>query len=131
MKMTSYTDYSLRALLYIAGHKDRLVTISEIAEFHNVSRNHMTKVINNLSRNDFIATVRGKSGGIRLSREPEDIILADVIYNTEQHMNLAECFDREINTCPIIGGCKLMKILYEARRGFMSPFENATLANIL
>ena len=79
MQLTSYTDYSLRALLYLGTHQDRLVTISEISEFHGISRNHLVKVIHNLGKNDFIQTVRGKSGGIRLARNPEEIVLADVV----------------------------------------------------
>jgi len=131
MQLTSYTDYSLRALLYLGMHSDRLVTISEISEFHGISRNHMVKVVHNLGKNGFIQTVRGKSGGVRLALKPEDIILADVVRLTEPHMNIQECFSRETNTCPLIDNCKLTGVLYRARQGFMKVLEENRLSDIL
>lgn len=131
MQLTSYTDYSLRALLYLGTHQDRLVTISEISEYHGISKNHMVKVVHNLGKNNFIQTVRGKSGGVRLARKPEEIILADVVRLTEPHMNIQECFSKETNTCPLMGNCKLTGVLYRARRGFMKVLEDNTLADML
>ncbi|MES0371681.1 MAG: Rrf2 family transcriptional regulator [Mariprofundaceae bacterium] len=131
MQLTSYTDYSLRALLYLGTHRDRLVTISEISEYHGISRNHMVKVVHNLGKNRFIQTVRGKSGGVRLAKDPEEIILADVVRLTEPHMNIQECFSKETNTCPLMGNCKLTGVLYKARKGFMQVLEDNTLADML
>ena len=131
MQLTSYTDYSLRALLYLGTHQDRLITISEISEYHGISRNHLVKVVHNLGKHGFIQTVRGKSGGIRLALKPEEIILADVVQLTEPHMNIQECFSRETNTCPLIDNCKLTGVLYRARRGFMKVLEENTLADML
>lgn len=131
MQLTSYTDYSLRALLYIAKHPDRLVTVSEITEHYAVSRNHMVKVVHNLGSHGFIQTVRGKSGGMRLAKEADTIFIADVVRLTEPHMNIQECFSRETNTCPLIDNCKLMGVLYKARRAFMKELEEQSLADLL
>ena len=131
MQLTSYTDYSLRALLYIGRFPDRLVTVSEITEHYGVSRNHMVKVIHNLATHGFIQTIRGKSGGIRMAKKPEEILISDVVTLTEPHMNIQECFVRETNTCPLIDSCKLMAVLYKARRGFMKVLEENTLADML
>lgn len=131
MQLTSYTDYSLRALLYLGTHQDRLVTISEITDYHAISRNHLMKVIHNLGKHEFIKTIRGKAGGMRLARKPEEIIIADVIRLTEPHMNIQECFSRETNTCPLIDRCKLTGVLHQARHGFMTVLENKTLSDIL
>ncbi len=131
MQLTSYTDYSLRTLIYLGTHQDRLATISEISEFHGISRNHLVKAVHNLGKSGFIQTIRGKSGGIRLARKPEEIILADVVRLTEPHMNIQECFSRETNTCPLIDRCKLTGVLYQARQGFMKVLESNTLADIL
>lgn len=131
MQLTSYTDYSLRALLYLGTHQDRLVTISEISEYHGISRNHMVKVVHNLGKNGFVQTVRGKSGGVRLALKPEEIILADVVRLTEPHMNIQECFSKETNTCPLMGNCRLTGVLYRARQGFMKVLEDNTLADML
>lgn len=131
MQLTSYTDYSLRALLYLGTHQDRLVTISEISEYHSISRNHVMKVIHNLGKMGLIQTIRGKSGGIRLALKPEEIVIADVVRQTEPHMNIQECFSRETNTCPLIDRCKLTGVLYQARQGFMKALEERRLADIL
>jgi len=131
MQLTSYTDYSLRALLYIGKHPGRLVTVSEITEHYGVSRNHMVKVVHNLGTHGFIQTVRGKSGGMRLAKKPEEIFIADVVRLTEPHMNIQECFSRETNTCPLIDNCHLMGVLYKARRAFMKVLEEQSLADML
>jgi len=131
MQLTSYTDYSLRALLFIAKEPDRLVTVSEITEHYGVSRNHMVKVVHNLGTLGFVKTVRGKSGGVRLARRPEDIRISDVVKETEPHMNIQECFNRSTNTCPLIDDCRLMGVLYKARSGFMSVLEQYTLADMM
>jgi len=131
MQLTSYTDYSLRTLLYLGTHQERLITISEISEYHGISRNHLVKVVHNLGKHGFIQTVRGKSGGIRLALKPEEIILADVVLLTEPHMNIQECFSRETNRCPLIDNCKLTGVLYQARQGFMKVLEDNTLADML
>ena len=131
MQLTSYTDYSLRALLYLCKETERLVTVSEISEHYGVSKNHMVKVVHNLGINGFIHTVRGKSGGIRLAKKPEEISIADVVILTEPHMNIQECFSRDTNTCPLIDHCKLQGALYKARRAFMQVLEQQTLADML
>jgi len=131
MQLTSYTDYSLRALLYLAKIPDRLVTVSEISEHYGVSRNHMVKVVHNLGTLGLVKTVRGKSGGVRLAKPPEDILISDVVKETEPNMNIQECFNRESNTCPLIDDCRLMGVLYQARTSFMSVLEQHTLADMM
>jgi len=91
----------------------------------------MVKVVHNLGANGFIQTVRGKSGGLRLAKQADQICIADVVRLTEPHMNLQECFSRETNTCPLIDHCKLMGVLYKARTAFMQVLEGQSLADIL
>lgn len=131
MQLTLYTDYSLRALLYIGGADGRMVTISEISNYYGVSRNHMVKVVQNLGALGYIKATRGKAGGLRLARAPEDIRISDVVRDTEPHMNIQECFERETNTCPLIDNCRLMGVLYKARQGFMDALAQHTLADML
>ena len=131
MQLTSYTDYSLRALLYIADQPGRLVTVSEIAEHYEVSRNHMVKVVHNLGANGYIQTVRGKSGGVRLAKAPEDIRISEVVKSTEPHMNIQECFNPETNKCPLMGDCRMMGVFAEARKGFMNVLASYTLADMM
>jgi len=131
MQLTSYTDYSLRALLYLAKKTERLVTVTEISEHYGVSRNHMVKVVHNLGALGFVKTVRGKSGGVRLKMDPKDIRISDVVKNTEPHMDIQECFNRDTNTCPLIDDCRLKGVLHEARLAFMTTLAKHTLEDML
>lgn len=131
MQLTLYTDYSLRALLYIGGKPDRLVTIAEIADFYGVSRNHMVKVVHNLGALGYLQTVRGKSGGLRLAKPAHEIRISDVVKATEPHMDIQECFNMETNTCPLAGDCRLKGVLYQARSAFLGVLANQTLADLL
>jgi len=131
MQLTLYTDYSLRVLLYLALNPDRRCTISEISEAYGVSRNHLVKVVHNLAKDGWITTTRGKSGGMMLALPPEQIRLGAVVRQTEPHMNLLECFDKETNTCPIIDACALKRLLYQARRYFMQVLDDHTLADVM
>ncbi len=131
MQLTKYPDYTLRTLLYLGAHQDRLSTISEISEYHNVSRSHLVKVVHQLGKNGFIITVRGKNGGIRLAKEPNKIQLSQVVRLTEPHMNIQECFSKETNTCPLIDKCKLKLVFYDAREAFMRSLEDKCLNDIL
>ena len=91
----------------------------------------MVKVVHNLGAHGFIQTVRGKSGGMRIAKKPEEIFIADVVRLTEPHMNIQECFSRETNTCPLIDNCNLMGVLYKARQAFMKVLEEQSLADML
>ncbi|RMH59330.1 MAG: Rrf2 family transcriptional regulator [Zetaproteobacteria bacterium] len=131
MQLTIYTDYSLRVLIYLGAHPDRRVTINEIAESYGISRNHLVKVVNQLSQKGWITTIRGKHGGMHLAFPPEQINIGMVIRQTEPHMNLLECFDKENNTCSISPACTLKRVLYQARRAFMEVLDQHTLADVL
>ena len=131
MQLTLYTDYSLRVLLYLAMHPDERITITEIAEYFGISRNHLVKVVHNLGKIGLIQTIRGKSGGLLLAVSPDDINIATVVKQIEPHMNLLECFDDATNTCPITMQCSLKGVLFQARQGFVDVLEKYTLADML
>ncbi|MBI5660440.1 MAG: Rrf2 family transcriptional regulator [Nitrosomonadales bacterium] len=129
MQLTRYTDYSLRVLIYLAGKSDGLTTVSEIAEYHGISRNHLVKVIHNLAGKGFILTARGRNGGMMLSRSPSEINLGDVVRNTEPNFDIAECFNASSNCCVITPSCGLKSIFREAHRGFIKAMDKYTLAD--
>ncbi len=131
MQLTIYTDYSLRVLIYLGVHCEKRVTISEIAKAYNISRNHLVKVVHQLSHNGWITTIRGKNGGMHLAFPPEQINIGTIIRQTEPHMNLLECFDKDNNNCSISPACSLKRVLYQARRAFMEVLDQQTLADIL
>lgn len=132
MQLTLYTDYSLRVLIYLGIHQGRLATISEIAaSYGGISRNHLVKVVHNLSTHGFIRTTRGKGGGLALARPPEAINIGDVVRHTEVSFDVVECFDRERNRCPITPACRLKGALKQALNAFMGVLDGYTLEDIL
>ena len=130
MHITRYTDYSLRVLIYLALQQERLVTIQQIADSYDISKNHLMKVVHQLTLKGYIESVRGKNGGLRLHRRPEDINIGVVVRETEQDMNLVECFSSG-NQCCITPVCGLKNILAEALRAFLNTLDQYTLADIL
>jgi len=128
MQLTQFTDFSLRVLIYLARLPEPgQATITEIAEFHKISRNHLVKVVNKLGNQGFIQTTRGKGGGLRLGRPAHTIGLGEVVRLTESNMDLVECFNPKTNQCCIAQGCALKASLYEARRAFMAVLDKYTL----
>ena len=113
VRLTVYTDYSLRTLLYLAIHDfEYLATIQEIADTYNISKNHLMKVTYDLGKLGYIETIRGRGGGIRLAVDPTSITIGQVVRQTEDDFNIVECFNREQNLCIISPACKLKHILY-------------------
>ena len=130
MHITRYTDYSLRVLIYLALQQERLATIQQIADSYDISKNHLMKVVHQLTLKGYIESVRGKNGGLRLHRRPEDINIGVLVRETEQDMNLVECFSSD-NQCCITPVCGLKNILAEALRAFLNTLDQYTLADIL
>jgi Rrf2 family transcriptional regulator, nitric oxide-sensitive transcriptional repressor len=131
MRLTSYTDYALRTLMFLALNRDRLVTVGEIADKHNIAKNHLTKVVHQLGMLGFIDTVRGRSGGLRLGREPKDIRIGDVVRQTESDFYMASCFDASAPACLYAGGCELRGALAGATNAFLAVLDELTLAQMV
>ncbi len=130
MRLTLYTDYSLRVLLYLAYNADRVVTITELADFYKISRNHLVKVVHELGLSGFILTTRGKRGGLRLARPAEEIVIGDVVRTTEPDFDLLECFNPTVDQCRITSVCKLKSVLIGARNNFLVELNRYTLADL-
>ena len=132
MQLTLYSDYSLRVLIYLGTKpQDESSTITDIAQAFGISRNHLVKVVHNLALLGYINTIRGKRGGMRLSRSPEKINLGDVVRHTEGNFDIVECFNSTNNTCPISPMCKLKGVINEAYRSFIGVLDQYTLADVL
>lgn len=127
MRLTSYTDYALRTLMYLAMNRDRLVTIGDIADAHHIAKNHLTKVVHQLGTLGFVETVRGRSGGLRLGREPEAITVGEVVRHTESDFYVASCFDASTTPCLYAAGCELRGALGEATAAFLGVLDRVTL----
>ncbi|MBY0579779.1 MAG: Rrf2 family transcriptional regulator [Burkholderiales bacterium] len=129
MRLTLYSDYSLRVLLYLSHKDQEAATITELADFYKISRNHLVKVVHNLGINGFITTSRGKHGGIRLARPAGEISVGDVVRHTEPDFDLLECFNAETDQCVVTKTCNLKSVLFEARNAFIEVLDRYTLAD--
>jgi Rrf2 family transcriptional regulator, nitric oxide-sensitive transcriptional repressor len=130
MRLTQFSDYALRALLYLRVHEDRAVPLTEIARSYGISYHHLVKVAALLGELGLVTTVRGRAGGYRLAKSPADISLGWLIRRTEPDFHLVECFDRATDTCPITPACKLRSVLLEAQRSFLDVLDRYTLADL-
>jgi Rrf2 family nitric oxide-sensitive transcriptional repressor len=131
MRLTTFTDYSLRTLLHLGMSRDRLVTIQDIADTHNISKNHLMKVVHQLGVAGYIDTVRGRNGGLRLKMEPSDINLGAVVRATETDFHMAECFNASSNTCPLVTNCRLKHALATATFAYLASLDTQNLAMLL
>jgi Rrf2 family nitric oxide-sensitive transcriptional repressor len=129
MQLTKFSDYALRVLLFAHAAGDRLVTIEEIAAAYRISRAHLMKVVNALTRAGFLTPVRGRSGGVRLAKPADKIVLGAVVRATEPNFALVECFSTG-NQCMITGCCRLPSVLGEALDAFLCVLDQHTLASV-
>jgi len=129
MQLTRFSDYALRVLMYTQGAGERLVTIEEMAASYRISRAHLMKVVNSLTRSGYLTAVRGRSGGLKLARPAEEIRLGEVLRKTEPDFALVECFSAG-NQCIITGCCRLPRVLDEAIEAFLATLDKYTLASI-
>jgi Rrf2 family nitric oxide-sensitive transcriptional repressor len=130
VRLTIYTDYSLRLLMYLAVREGRLVTIGEVADAYGIAKNHLTKVVHQLGVAGDIETVRGKGGGIRLKNSAESINLGAVIRRTEPDLALVPCFD-SVDACAIGKACLLQATLHDALAAFLAVLDRTTLADVV
>lgn len=130
MRLTNFSDYALRVLMYAAAASDRLITIEETAELYGISRAHLMKVANQLTRAGYLRAVRGRSGGLTLAKRPNRIKLGEVLRATEPDFALVECFTAD-NQCLISPRCRLRGALKEALAAFTGTLDNYTLADLL
>ncbi len=131
MRLTKHSDYALRVLIYAAAHPEELVSTDAIATSFGISGNHLVKIINNLGKHGLLEVRRGRSGGLRLAREPEAIVIGEVVRLTEPDFHIVECFDAEGNGCPISEACGLISPLHEATRAFLAVLDGYTLADVI
>ncbi|WP_232627873.1 Rrf2 family transcriptional regulator [Methylobacterium sp. Leaf118] len=129
MRLTRYTDYALRTLIYVALHEPRQSSIPAIARAYGISESHLTKVVHQLGRIGLVHTIRGRGGGLRLGRPPEEIVVGAVVRATEDDLALVECFSG--GACAITPSCRLRRVLGEALAAFLGVLDRYTLADLL
>lgn len=129
MKFNLFTDYALRSLMYLCWNRGRTVTAEEISDFYGISRDHVVKVIQELSRQGYVQARRGRGGGSILARDPKSVAVGEVISTFEGPPALLECL-RSTEVCVIERGCRLRSTLAEAQRRMMNYLDGVTLEDI-
>lgn len=128
MQLTLFTDYALRSLIFLAARPGENSSVKEIAEHYGISRNHLVKVVHKMSTLGLVESSRGKGGGIKLAYHPAAMRLGDIVRKME-NMEIAECFNRDRNTCRISEVCRLKHFLFEASDSFLQTLNKYTLAD--
>ena len=133
MRLTQWTDYTLRVLMYCAACLERTepVTITEIADSHGISRSHLTKIVQELAACGWLETTRGRGGGMRLLVSAKDICLGDVVRATETDFAMVECFDPAHNQCRLSAHCRLKSVLSQATQSYLAVLDGITLADLV
>lgn len=130
MKLSLFSDYSLRVLMYAAVREDSFL-LDDVAAAYGISRHHLAQVVHHLAKLGYLQTQRGRGGGIRLALAPGDIRLGKLVRETEDEPVFVECFDPAANTCPILGSCRLKGLLAEALNAFHATLDRYTLKDLV
>lgn len=131
MRLTTFTDYSLRVLIYLAAEPGRRATIAQIAQSFDISENHLMKVVHFLGKAGLLRNVRGKGGGLQLARPAAAINIGQVVRATESNALPAECFDPATSRCTISPVCRLRGVLEEATHAFYAVLDRHTLEDVV
>ncbi|MDW0118005.1 Rrf2 family transcriptional regulator [Sporosarcina thermotolerans] len=132
MRLTLYTDFSLRVLIYLgAKEQNELSTIQEISDQYQISKNHLTKVVHELGKMGLIETVRGRGGGIRMKLKPEEINVGELVRKTEDDFYLVECFSSDGNQCILSPVCRLKGALQEALVAYFAVLDKYSIADFI
>lgn len=131
MRLTTQTDYALRVLMHAALAGAELDRIDAVAKDFSISRNHLSKVVHNLSARGYLQTVQGRNGGFRLARSPDEISVGQVVRDIEADFNLVECFDSATSQCCIQGNCVLAGALDKALDAFLQSLDGVTLSDLV
>ena len=131
MYLSKFTDYSFRILMYLGNNPDKLSTVDELSSILGLSTHHVKKIVYKLSTNNYILSLKGRNGGIKLGMDPKDINLGKLLEITEDNLDILECFSIENNTCSLNNCCKLKPIINDALESFKLELSKNTLDDIL
>lgn len=131
MQLSKFTDYAFRSLIYLAKNSNENCTVDKLAENLDISSHHLKKVINKLAKTEYIISLKGRNGGLKLGVDPKEINLGKVLLLTEENLNLVECMN-ESGKCPLISDeCKLKVIISKSLNSFINEMFQYTLVDIL
>jgi Rrf2 family nitric oxide-sensitive transcriptional repressor len=130
MRLTTFTDYTLRVLIYLGAHQQQ-ASVGDIASAYGISKNHLMKVVLFLAAEGYVVTTRGKGGGVRLNLDPGRIRIGEVVRKSEAGSTLVECFSPSDSNCRIENTCRLRSAFYKGQQAFYAVLDTYTLADIL
>ena len=131
MQLSKFTDYTFRALIYLAMHQEELCTVEQLATTLNVSEHHLKKVIHKLAKTDYVTSIKGRMGGLKLGVSPKEINLGKVLMITEENLNIVQCLNQECVCDFLSSECKLKAIVKDSLNKFIEEFSHYTLEDIL
>lgn len=131
MTLSKFSDYAFRLLIYLANNTDRLCTVEELASNLDISENHLKKIVQRLAKTDYITSLKGRNGGLKLGMNPEEIFLDKILLITEEGLDSSECFSSARHSCNYSCNCKFKKILNNSVNMFINEFSKSTLKDIL
>ncbi len=129
MQLTTFTDYGLRTLMYLQANPQESFSVKQIAEYFDISRNHLVKVVHRLSQLAYIETSKGKGGGLKIAADSGKLRLGDLVTSLEPSMNMVECFDPDTNRCRMTSNCRLKRYLKTATWAYIDSLNQYTLAD--
>ncbi len=131
MRLTRFTDNALRCLMYLGRNSDRVVTVGEVSRRMAMSEDHLLKVVRRLVELGYVRTLRGRRGGVQLNKSATEIVIGDVVRNTEDNLSLVPCFAPGDKSCPLAPECRLADLMDAALGGFFAALQSRTLADLL
>lgn len=131
MTLSKFSDYAFRILILLGNNPDTTFTVDSISKALELSNHHIKKIVYKLAINGYINSSKGRNGGIRLGKNPDDINLGELLKITEDNLNIVECFSNKNNTCNISSSCKLKGVINIALSSFMNVFNDYTLSDVL
>lgn len=131
MRLTSFTDYAVRVLMYVAKKDGELASIREVSKVYDISSNHLMKVVHLLGKGNYLDTVRGKNGGFRLGKKPQDINIGELIRYTEDDLSIVECLGKKEGRCALIEECNFSNVMADALTAFLGVADKCTLADLI
>lgn len=131
MRLTQFSDYALRTVLYLGAHPGHVVPVADVAKAYGISYHHLTKVAARLCELGVTEAVRGRHGGLRLAIAPSTLNIGWLVRQTEVDFVLVECFDPDTDTCPITPACRLRQVLHDALAQFLNVLDQYTLKDFL
>lgn len=131
MQLSKFTDYAFRMLIYLAKNEERISVIDEMSDELNISKHHLKKIVNKLAKTEYIISLKGRNGGLRLGVKPKEINLGNVLVLTEENLNLVSCMGNS-DMCPLIkDDCKLKVVISKSLNTFIKEMSKYTLEDIL